>query len=64
MDPLQVSSQVNPADLANKSRKKLVTLTDSAHAQTIRATTADRPAYRADYPPAQKWSQQSVLLDD
>jgi hypothetical protein len=29
--------------LGNKSREKLGTLIDSAHAQTIRATTADCP---------------------
>jgi hypothetical protein len=43
LDPLQVVSRVNPTDLANKSRKKLGTLTDSAHARTVRATTVDRP---------------------
>jgi hypothetical protein len=29
--------------LGNKSREKLGTLTDSAHARTVRATTADCP---------------------
>jgi hypothetical protein len=29
--------------LANKSREKLGTLTDSAHARTVSATTVDRP---------------------
>jgi hypothetical protein len=42
MDPLQAVSRANPVVLGNKSREKLGTLTDSAHAQTIRATTADR----------------------
>jgi hypothetical protein len=43
LDPLQTNFRVNPAVLGNKSRKKLGTLTDSAHAWTIRATTADCP---------------------
>jgi hypothetical protein len=43
MDPLQTDFRVNPAVLGNKSREKLGTLTDSAHARTIRATTADCP---------------------
>jgi hypothetical protein len=43
LDPLQTDFRVNPAVLGNKSRKKLVTLTDSVHARTVRATTADRP---------------------
>ena len=43
LDPLQVGSQVNHVDLANKSRNKFETLTDSAHARTVRATSADRP---------------------
>jgi hypothetical protein len=50
LDPLQVVSGVNPADLANKSRKKLETLTDSAHVWTVRVTTADRPASEPDRP--------------
>jgi hypothetical protein len=36
--------------LGNKSREKLGTLTDSAHAWTVRATTADRPASGLDRP--------------
>jgi hypothetical protein len=43
LDPLQVVSRANPAVLANKSREKLETLTDSAHARTVHTTTADRP---------------------
>jgi hypothetical protein len=42
LDALQVVSRANPAVLANKSREKLGTLTDSAHARTVRATTANR----------------------
>jgi hypothetical protein len=44
-DPLQVVSRSNSAVLGNKSREKLGTLTDFAHARTIRATTTDRPDY-------------------
>jgi hypothetical protein len=43
LDPLQTVSRVNPAVLGNKSREKLGTLTDSVHAWTVHATTADRP---------------------
>ena len=43
LDPFPTVSRVNPAVLGNKSREKLGTLTDSAHARTVRATTADRP---------------------
>ena len=43
LDPLQTDFRVNPAVLGNKSREKLGTLTDSAHARTVRATTADSP---------------------
>jgi hypothetical protein len=43
LDPLQTDFRVNPAVLGNKSREKLGTLTDSAHARTVRATTADCP---------------------
>jgi hypothetical protein len=43
LDPLQTDFRVNPVFLGNKSRKKLGTLTDSTHARTVRATTADRP---------------------
>jgi hypothetical protein len=46
LDPLQVVSRANPAVLANESREKLGTLTDSAHARTVRGTTADRPRGR------------------
>jgi hypothetical protein len=50
LDPLQTDFRVNPAVLGNKSREKLGTLTDSTHAQTVRATTADRLASRPDRP--------------
>jgi hypothetical protein len=43
LDPLQTDFRVNPAVLGNKSREKLGTLTDSAHARTVCATTADYP---------------------
>jgi hypothetical protein len=43
MDPLQTVFRVNPSVLGNKSREKLGTLTVSAHAWTVRATTADSP---------------------
>ena len=43
LDPLQVVSRANPTVLANKSREKLGTLTNSAHARTVCAITADRP---------------------
>jgi hypothetical protein len=46
LDPLQVVSRANPAVLANKSHEKLGTLTNSAQARTVRATTADRPRGR------------------
>jgi hypothetical protein len=46
VDPLQTVSRVNPAVLGNKSREKLGTLTESAHARTVRATNTDRPGYR------------------
>jgi hypothetical protein len=36
--------------LANKFRKKIGTLTDSAHARTVRATIADRSASGPDRP--------------
>jgi hypothetical protein len=36
MEPLEVVSRVNPVDLANKSCKKLETLTDTAHTRTVR----------------------------
>jgi hypothetical protein len=45
IDPLQVVSRANPAVLANKSHEKLGTLNDSAHKRTVRATTAERPAW-------------------
>jgi hypothetical protein len=41
LDLLQVGSRVNPIGLANKSREKSGTLTDSTHARTIRATMVD-----------------------
>jgi hypothetical protein len=47
LDPLQVDSRVNHVDLANKSHKKLGTLTNSAHKRTVRATTTYHLAYRA-----------------
>jgi hypothetical protein len=43
LDPLQTDFRVNPEVLGNKSREKLGTLTDSAHARTVCATTADCP---------------------
>jgi hypothetical protein len=43
LDSLQNDFRVNPAVLGNKSREKLGTLTDSAHARTVRAATADCP---------------------
>jgi hypothetical protein len=43
LDPLRTDFRVNPMVLCNKSREKLGTLTDSAHARTVRATTADSP---------------------
>jgi hypothetical protein len=43
LDPLRTDFWVNPTVLGNKSREKLGTLTDSAHARTVRATTADSP---------------------
>jgi hypothetical protein len=43
LDPLPTDFRVNPAVLGTKSREKLGTLTDSAHARTVRATTADGP---------------------
>jgi hypothetical protein len=46
LDPLRTDFRVNPTVLGNKSREKLGTLTDSAHAQTVRATTVDSPDRR------------------
>jgi hypothetical protein len=46
LDLLQVVSRANPAVLANESREKFGTLTDSAHARIVRATTVDRPRGR------------------
>jgi hypothetical protein len=43
LDPLQTIYQVNSENLANKPRKKRGTLTSSAHARTVRATSAVRP---------------------
>jgi hypothetical protein len=43
LDPLQTDFRVNPVVFGNKSREKLGTLTDSAHARTVCATTVDRP---------------------
>jgi hypothetical protein len=43
LDPFPTVSRVNPAVLGNKSREKPGTLTDSARARTVRATTADCP---------------------
>jgi hypothetical protein len=43
LDLLRTDFRANPAVLGNKSREKLGTLTDSAHARTVRATTADSP---------------------
>jgi hypothetical protein len=50
LDPFPTISRVNPTVLGNKSREKLGTLTDSARAWTVRATTADRPASGPDRP--------------
>ena len=52
LDPLPTDFRVNPAVLGNKSREKLGTLTVSAHARTICATTADRLASWLDRPRA------------
>jgi hypothetical protein len=41
VDPFQSVSRANFAVLGNKPHKKLGTLTDFAHARTIRGTTAD-----------------------
>jgi hypothetical protein len=43
MDPFPTVSRVNPTVLGNKSREKLGTLTNSARARTVHATTADSP---------------------
>jgi hypothetical protein len=43
LDPLPTDFRVNPVVLGNQSREKLETLTDSAHARTVRATTTDSP---------------------
>jgi hypothetical protein len=43
LDPLQVSPRVNPTGLANKSRKKSRTLTDSMLAWMVRAAMVDSP---------------------
>ena len=43
LDPLQTDFRVNLMVLGNKSHEKLGTLTDSTHARTVRATTADYP---------------------
>jgi hypothetical protein len=43
LDPLPTDFRVNPVVLGNQSREKLGTLTDSAHARTVRATIADSP---------------------
>jgi hypothetical protein len=50
LDPLQTDFWVNLEVLGNKSHEKLGTLTDSAHARTVCATTADRPASGPDRP--------------
>jgi hypothetical protein len=50
LDPLPTDFRVNPAVLGNKSREKLGTITDSAHARTVHATTADSPASGPDRP--------------
>jgi hypothetical protein len=43
LDPFPTVFRVNPAVLGNKSREKLGTLSDSAHARTVRAAIADSP---------------------
>jgi hypothetical protein len=50
LDPLRTDFWVNPTVLGNKSHEKLGTLTDSAHARTVRVTTADSPASGPDRP--------------
>jgi hypothetical protein len=55
LDPLQTDFRVNPTVLGNKSREKLGTLTDSPHARTVRATTADRLASGPDRPRGPFW---------
>jgi hypothetical protein len=50
LDPLKTDFRVNPVVLGNKSHEKLGTLTDSTHARTVRATTADRQASGSDRP--------------
>jgi hypothetical protein len=47
---LQVGSQTNPVDFANKSRNKSRTLTNSVHVRTVPAV-ADRPGLGPDRPP-------------
>jgi hypothetical protein len=61
LDPLQAVSRANSADLANKSRKKLETLTDSSCVQTVRATVVDRPALGPDRPLSQFGAQHMPL---
>jgi hypothetical protein len=43
LDSLQVDSQTSSVEFANKSHKKLGTLTDFVPARTFCATTEDRP---------------------
>jgi hypothetical protein len=45
LDPLQMIYRVNSVNLANKPRKKCETLTGSAHARTVRATSTVRPCW-------------------
>jgi hypothetical protein len=61
LDPLQTVSRVNPVVLGNKSREKLGTLTDSTHARTIRATTADRSGSGLDRPRGSFWFPTTVM---
>jgi hypothetical protein len=39
LDPLRTDFRVNPTVLGNKSHEKLGTLTDSAHARTVRTAS-------------------------
>jgi hypothetical protein len=43
LDPLQTNFRANSVNLANNRSTKLGTLNCSAHARTVRPTSADRP---------------------
>jgi hypothetical protein len=53
VDPLQTNFRANFVNLANNRSTKLGTLNCSAHARTVRPTSADRPASGPDRLPAQ-----------